>query len=398
VASPWPKLHPVGGRRHAGAHPLLSSPRVEVRTREDELTAPTTPSVLARMRPRLARLREHESLRDVARACRDYAARRRDVLKAELQLERARRAGNEVVVGPFLSEVGFELLYWIPMLRQLLRRHGIPPWRVTAISRGGAGPWYRGVADGYIDVLDLFDPDEYATKLARRRTAAGDQKQVTVEDLDREILALALARLGARSPVVVHPWMMVARFRHYWAGEAGTRVLRRHAEFQPHVRPLDGRPPELPRRYVALKAYYSSCFPETDANRRFVCDLVERLAQTCDVVVLPNDFSFDDHHACQVPEGARIHRAERWMSPRDNLEVQSRIVSGADAMFSTYGGFSYLGTMLRVPWHGFYSERNYNPRHEHALRLAAAALDLPAPDPMDVRRRRAEDVAGVLGA
>ena len=43
-----------------------------------------------------------------------------------------------VVVGPWLMEIGFELLYWIPYLRAQLRRLGIPKERVIAISRGGA--------------------------------------------------------------------------------------------------------------------------------------------------------------------------------------------------------------------------------------------------------------------
>jgi len=41
-----------------------------------------------------------------------------------------------VIVGPWLMEVGFELLYWIPYLRAQLTKFNIPKERVIAISRG----------------------------------------------------------------------------------------------------------------------------------------------------------------------------------------------------------------------------------------------------------------------
>src|SRR5665648_81960 len=40
-----------------------------------------------------------------------------------------------IVVGPWLMEIGFELLYWIPYLRAQLARLGIPKERVIAVSR-----------------------------------------------------------------------------------------------------------------------------------------------------------------------------------------------------------------------------------------------------------------------
>ncbi len=36
-------------------------------------------------------------------------------------------AGGRAVIGPWLGEVGFEVLYWIPFLHWLFERHGLGP-------------------------------------------------------------------------------------------------------------------------------------------------------------------------------------------------------------------------------------------------------------------------------
>ncbi|MGZ8999084.1 MAG: hypothetical protein ACXW2T_09540, partial [Allosphingosinicella sp.] len=66
-----------------------------------------------------------------------------------------------VVVGPWLMEIGFELLYWIPYVRFHLAKLGIPKERVIAISRGGAGAWYGDLAGRYLDILDVMTPQQF---------------------------------------------------------------------------------------------------------------------------------------------------------------------------------------------------------------------------------------------
>src|SRR5262249_22844206 len=39
-----------------------------------------------------------------------------------------------IIVGPWLSEVGFEVLYWIPFLRWFVDRYRVDPARVVAVS------------------------------------------------------------------------------------------------------------------------------------------------------------------------------------------------------------------------------------------------------------------------
>src|SRR5688500_14030054 len=75
-------------------------------------------------------------------------------LHTSAELRRLVRDRRPIVVGPWLSEIGFELLYWIPFLRWAQERFDIDPDRVTVISRGGNAAWYAGIGSRYVDILD----------------------------------------------------------------------------------------------------------------------------------------------------------------------------------------------------------------------------------------------------
>ncbi len=47
-----------------------------------------------------------------------------------------------VIIGPWTGEVGFELIYWIPFVRWVLRKYQIPADRLWVVSRGGTRSWY----------------------------------------------------------------------------------------------------------------------------------------------------------------------------------------------------------------------------------------------------------------
>ena len=42
-----------------------------------------------------------------------------------------------ILVGPWLGEVGFELLYWIPFLRWFAETYAVPPERIVADTMPG---------------------------------------------------------------------------------------------------------------------------------------------------------------------------------------------------------------------------------------------------------------------
>ena len=278
----------------------------------------------------------------------------------------ALRSGRPLVAGPWLSEVGFELLYWIPMLRWFVERHGIDPARVTAISRGGSKPWYAGIADGYVDAFDLVGPDAVARAREERAARTGGQKQFDMDGFEAGLVEAT----GLDDPVVLHPRSMYNLFLWTWGERPRFTLVSPHTTYR-SLAPARGGSLDLPAEYVAVKAYFSECFPDTPENRGFVSDLLRRLERSTDVVLLAAPVSVDEHTDYRADGGSRVIDAGPLMQARDNLAVQTEIVAGARRLLCTYGGFSYLGPMLGVPTVAFYSDPSFNPLHLEVMRELA---------------------------
>ena len=102
-----------------------------------------------------------------------------------------------IIVGPWLSEVGFEILYWIPLLRWIKERFGLDPERVVVVSRGGTQRWYEGCwsLSGRLR-LHLLRP---LCRDQRGAMADGAQSKAAVRHaLDEDIIAWARERGGYR--------------------------------------------------------------------------------------------------------------------------------------------------------------------------------------------------------
>jgi hypothetical protein len=63
------------------------------------------------------------------------------------------------------------------------------------------------------------------------------------------------------------------------------------------------------------------------------------------------------------------------MHPRENLALQTALVSGAEAFVGTYGGFSYLAPFLGVRSTAYFADpAAYSPRHLLMARSALATI------------------------
>ena len=289
---------------------------------------------------------------------------------AELELRRALRTKRPLVIGPWLSEIGFEVLYWIPMLTRLWREHRVDPARVTVISRGGAAPWYADLAHGYVDVLEHFTPEEVATWQQTRHSEEGGQKHFGLTSFDDEVLRRAAPQLPADYQLV-HPSAMYRRFLPFWASRRGWWSVHHGVQYRPLPKPAPAAL-DLPPEYVAVKAYFSDCFPDTAENRAFLTGALERLAARHPVVMLSTGLRLDDHAEAAPDE--RVLSIAGAMTPTNNLTVQTSVIAGARALVCTYGGFAYLGPLLGVPTFSFFSDANFNPTHLEAAQRAGRKL------------------------
>jgi hypothetical protein len=243
------------------------------------------------------------------------------------------------------------------------------------VSRGGCGAWYRDIATHYVDLFDYHTPEQFNEK-SEQRITEGRRKPRTVTEFDRDVIKLVRQTFHLRETDLLHPMHMYRLFHTYWESRAPVTVVENFARFAPlpHVDAGDLRG-KLPDDYVAVRFYFNAAFPETDANRRFVSTLVHAIAETTDVVLMNPAMRLDDHADVDVPARSRIHRIAHLMSPRTNLDVQSRVIAGARAFVGTHGGLSYLPPFYGVKSLSFYSDaRAFAAQHLDLARRAFAGL------------------------
>ena len=284
-----------------------------------------------------------------------------------------RAADGHVVVGPWLGEVGFEVLYWIPFLHWLFERHAIGPERVTVVSRGGVEPWYHGLCGRYVEIFDSLTPEEFRrATLELWAQTGGLQKQVQVRPWDEQELD---ATVGPdwRTQALLHPQLMYRLFRNVWQAALPMRDFLDRAVPRPWVRPDPGAL-DLPPEFAAVRFYFRDSFPDTPANRALVARVIDRLAEQAPVVLLNTGVVVDEHEDAEPADDPRVLRPLAGVDPARNLAIQSAVVARARLFAGTYGGLAHLAPFYGVPTVGFASDpREINPVH---LALARRTADV----------------------
>jgi hypothetical protein len=267
------------------------------------------------------------------------------------------RSGRPILIGPWLSEAGFELLYWIPFLAWAKTYGNLDASQLVVISRGGAASWYRNITTNYEDVLSFYSPDEFRSRNeARIVEQRGRLKHVEISSFDREIIAKVAEQRGLSGVRLLHPSMMYRLFDHFWFQRVPITLVEAFTSFGalPPVDLGDLRP-HLPPRYVAAKFYGNTALPDTPENHAFVASYLEELTRHTDVVLLNTGQRFDDHDDIAKGSRGRIHTIDHLMTPATNLDVQTRIIAAAEAYVGTYGGFSYVAPLSGTDALTFYS-------------------------------------------
>jgi hypothetical protein len=267
------------------------------------------------------------------------------------------RQDRPIIVGPWLTEAGFELLYWIPFLAWAKAYASLRDDQLIVVSRGGAAPWYRHISPNYHDILSLFTAEEFRQRNdARVHEQKGRLKHIDLGDFDREIIDRVKQARGLDKVKVLHPSLMYNLFNVFWRQQAPITLIEAFSVFRPLPKlPLGDLAAHLPRDYVAVKFYANTALPDTAANRALTAHVLEDLTATTDVVMLNTAHRYDDHTDFAPVRRDRLHTVEHLLPPETNLEAQTRIISNARAFIGTYGGFSYLAPFCGTSTVAFYS-------------------------------------------
>ncbi len=279
-------------------------------------------------------------------------------------LERLAESDKPILVGPWISEVGFELLYWIPFVRWAARSFALDRERLVSVSRGGAGAWYGDDCARSVELLEIFTAEAFRQGNSIRWVEAKGQKQGFTTAFESTCLERAASQLGLGPGDydVLPPNLMHNIFWFVWNGKAPLDLLETYGLYErlpdPGAPPdrTPGLPSGLPDEFIAARFYARDSFPDSPENRRFLERLLGRLASQGDVVLLDPDLALDDHSDFEIAPQSRIHRIGGQLDPASNLALQSQVMARARLFVGTYGGLAYLAPLLGVPCISFYSD------------------------------------------
>lgn len=321
--------------------------------------------------PRLARIAQIPSAKRVPEDFRVIAS------GLKHKLREIAENNKTIIVGPWLSEVGFEVLYWLPFLKWAVAEFGIDKDRLVIVSRGGAADWYKDISAGrYADAFEFYSPETFQRRSEERWEETGGQKQMHLSAFDKELITKVQEKfdLQPEQTTILHPSLMYTLYRPYWRGKIPLKALSKCAVFA-RLRPPEPRPELsfLPEKYAAVRFYFRPSFPDTPENRSFITRTLGALAQKMPVVMLNPGFSVDDHADFEAKVKGNIIYIDKLMTPENNLAVQTAVISGAQLFLGTYGGLSYLPPFYGVPSIAFCSDRGHF--HDTHLTLAYSAFD-----------------------
>jgi hypothetical protein len=298
-------------------------------------------------------------------------------------LRTAARGDAPIVIGPWLGEVGYEALYWVPFVRWFAAHYGVPRERLVVVSRGGVANWYRNLADTYVELLDLFSPEEFAKRNVERQ-ASGDQKQLAMTAFDEEIIARVRNCLSRPDTRLCHPSAMFQLMRGFWLGtESLQRVLdyTRHALLPPAAEQLRG----LPDRFVAVKFYTGRTLPDTMATRGALRALIKQTASDLPVVMLNTRLALDEHQDYIFEGLPGVITLDGWLTPQNNLGVQTEVIRRAELFIGTCGSLAWLAPLLGTETVAVYADEHLLTPHLYAADQIYASVGAAAFTPLHVR-------------
>jgi hypothetical protein len=339
------------------------------------------------------------SMRRYARA-REQRGFRREAAQVDREIARVAARGGPVIAGPWLSEVGYEVLYWIPFLRWFCDAHAVSRDRLIVLSRGGMEAAYTDVAGTYVDLFDLMTPHALADRNARRQAdhEGGGQKQSGASAFDEELVTAASARLGLRAASVCHPSLLFRLFRHAWHGNVPMDFFWTRTRYAATA--IDPAPPMagIPRDFIAVKLYTGPALTANDDTREAVRALVAHVASIAPVVLLETDLAVDEHRDFDLSGLPGVTSAKALMTARTNLGLQMSLIARSRFFLGTCGGLAWLAPFLGTPTVAVYDTDQMLALHLMIARQAGMLAGAAEFTSLDVRSLNRIDALGARRA
>jgi hypothetical protein len=263
-----------------------------------------------------------------------------------------------IICGPWRSEVGFEICYWIPFIHAFRHQYKIPKERLIAIGRGGSAAWYD--VAGQADLYEHVPVETVRHWSLQSNQQTGSIKQHRVEPWERHVCGLTAAALGMDRYHVLSPSWMYQLLAPFWTGQTSQKWLNgklAHALVMPTPKIAPELQANLPQDFIAMRWYVRPTWPLRDDLVLWMRKYAETIAKSHPVVLI-DSFHADDHadiNLGHIPNTVKLSDLTD-MTPLNNLAVMSSVIAKAKAYIGTYGGMSQAAMRWGVPSMALYHE------------------------------------------
>ncbi len=272
--------------------------------------------------------------------------------------KRLSETNKKIIIGPYLSDIGFEILYWIPFVRWIMKEFNVKKENTIVISRYGTRVWYSDITKDYVDILELMDEPEFEKEQAIRIKTAGNIKQFTVSEFEKNIINEVLDNKNMGDYELLHPSTMYKLFTSVWNQTFPINYILDHLEFKNITDKPDtavSLPCHLPQEFIAVRLDNTAYIPATPQTTYMVKLLVEKIADRMPVVLLNNGIEVDFHKEWAIDfDHENIFKITGQTDRRQHFFLQTQIMQKASGFFGTHGGASYLAALCDIPSLTFY--------------------------------------------
>lgn len=274
----------------------------------------------------------------------------------KLHRRKIRTSPCPILVGPWTSEIGNELLYWIPYLEKLKSENILQSNNTYIVSRGGNSSWYRNISQNYWNFFEKISLKEYQSALKERYL----EKRLYIDGFDQRLIDEAASHFGLSNYRVLHPMKMNRLFTPVWRGGLSDKFLAKRLlfkRFAPEKHEIDNkRINQKDTEYVAMKFWYSNNFPETRENKEFIKRLISHLSRKYTILWLKLPESPDGHTQSLSTGSDRIIDCSSMISFAQNLKLQTALIHRAKFFVGIAGGFTMLPLFYGMTSYGFHSK------------------------------------------
>lgn len=287
---------------------------------------------------------------------------------------------HPILCGPWRSEVGFELLYWIPFLHNLRERYGLSRDRLIAVGRGGSAAWYDTA--GSADLFERLSVEEARTLSIQASQTTGSMKQNQTLAWERQVCALTATGLGLTEYHILSPSWMYGLCAPFWEGKQPLAWLDHyllHAVKMPAPAVDADLAAKLPAKYVAMRWYARPTWPLREDLRLWTRRLVAAVAERTPVVLL-DSAHVDDHADIALGNIPNVLKLSDLVTPTplNNLAIQSAVIAKASAYVGTYGGMAQGAMRWGVPTVAYYDSFGQTaPAHLHLTQSLSLRTGVP---------------------